>query len=501
MCRYSLSLAPSAHLGRWLVTRLLLIFSMAGVATAAEEPSVMIDSGMMAELMALHGLDEPGVIERLIREQDAAEMQFAIEQLDLPEYVGSWFDPASGRLHVAITDQAKVPQIERLGAVAVPVAHGIGELNQLAASVKSLLARDPGLKDHIVGHSINIPENRVDVYVETKMADAARLHVNAQAAYPHLVEIVALDGFPVITTGDVRGADGTRNFTWQQIYGGTWPCSIGASIVGGYITAGHCGTPGNVMHTPSGELLGTFKASQWGSGGDGGWVETASGWIPSPKINGYADGILSVPAKWAGLLEAPIGATICRYGQTSGGPDCGTVAAKDVTIDFVLSAFTTVRVYGLTETNGICTDDGDSGGPYITPSGQVQGTNTGGEPGNTCPVPANRTFFQPVNDTLSAYSKTLLTVHGAAPPVAYGASCPDPANSGGGMYACKIISYDSQGQTTLAWTSNAGHSSTSTWLFGSCSIGTWVTVDLVLQNPYGTQDLDWMFLCPGGQLP
>jgi streptogrisin C len=478
----------------------MLAIGLSGFAVAAEKADPVVDPDMMSELMSLHGLDEQGVVERLALEQAAAELQFAIERLDVPGHAGSWYDADSGSLHVALTDDAAAARIERLGGVVVPVSHGVDELRALADDMTASLAEDPALGNAIAGHSVNIPENRVDVFILAPLAEMARSRIDAEAAIPELIQIVPIDSFPRVSSGNVRGADGTRNFTWQQQSGTIWPCSIGVSIVGGYVTAGHCGSPGNIMHTPSGQLLGTFQATQWGSGGDGGWVDTASGWIPRPQINGYADGILSVPGEWAGLLEAPIGATVCRYGQTSAFPDCGTVVAKDVTVDFQLK-YSRVTVNGLTETNGICTDAGDSGGPYITPAGQVQGTNTGGDPGNTCPVPANRTWFQPIGDTLTTYSKIMRTVHGAAPPSVNGVLCPNPADSGGGVYVCNFSDFESQGSTTVDWTGSGGYTSTSNWLFGSCGGGTWVTVDLEVQNPYGTYVDTWVFPCPSGPLP
>lgn len=486
----------SLSLLRSFPVALLLAIGLSGLAGAAET----VDPDMMAELMALHDLDEQGVVERLAREQAAAELQFVIERLDVPGYAGSWFDAESGSLRVALTEDVAAARIERLGGVVVPVAHSIGELKALADDITASLAQDPALSDAIVGHSVSIPENRVDVFMLTPLADAARSRIDAEAANPELVTVTAVEDFLQLSSGDVRGADGTRNFRWQQQFGGLRACSIGVSIVGGYITAGHCGSPGNIMHTPSGQLLGTFQATQWGSGGDGGWVDTASGWIPRPKINGYADGILSVPAKWAGLLEAPIGATVCRYGQTSAFPDCGTVVAKNEA-QVTCPSFPCITINGLTRTSGICTDDGDSGGPYITPAGQVQGTNVGGDLGNTCPLPDNATWYQPVGDTLSAFSKTMLTVHGAASPFANHVLCPNPVESGARQYVCNFSDFDSQGHTTIGWTGSTGHSSTSTWMFGGCSAGTWVNVQLTVQNPYGNHSQNWAFLCPSGPLP
>jgi len=34
-----------------------------------------------------------------------------------------------------------------------------------------------------------------------------------------------------------------------------------------------------------------------------------------------------------------------------------------------------------------------------------------------------------------------------------------------------------------------------------CSAGTWVTVDLDVQNPYGTHAQNWVFPCPSGPSP
>ena len=67
--------------------------------------------------------------------------------------------------------------------------------------------------------------------------------------------------------------------------------------------------------------------------------------------------------------------------------------------------------------------------------------------------------------------------------------------------AAEKADFDSQGATTVDWTGSTGHSSSSTWLFGSCSVGTWVTVDLEVQSPYGTFTRNWDFSCPSGSLP
>src|SRR5690606_31917608 len=53
------------------------------------------------------------------------------------------------------------------------------------------------------------------------------------------------------SSGVVRGADGTRNKTWELLKivdGGHYqaaPCSVGAMVEGGFVTAGHCMEPGD----------------------------------------------------------------------------------------------------------------------------------------------------------------------------------------------------------------------------------------------------------------
>jgi len=69
------------------------------------------------------------------------------------------------------------------------------------------------------------------------------------------------------------------------------------------------------------------------------------------------------------------------------------------------------------------------------------------------------------------------------------------------MYVCNFSEFDSQGATTIDWTGSGGYTSTSNWLFGNCSAGTWVTVDLEVQNPYGTYIDNWVFPFPSVPLP
>ena len=237
---------------------------------------------------------------------------------------------------------------------------------------------------------------------------------------------------------------------------------------------------------------------------DGAWIKTYSGWTPQYKVNGYSSGTLTVSGTWAGTLNAPVGTTACRYGENSGGPHCAAISARNVSRCLAdCTGFYPISIDGMIMINGICTNDGDSGGPLITPSNQVQGTVTGGTR-NSCPDSSSDVvYFQPISTTLSRAKSELvnnpvamLTSHGRSAPT-FSNTCPDPA-SGYGHFICSIGSYDSQGTTTLSWSTNTGKTSTTTVVSGNCSANQTVVVTLAATNPYGTTTSTKSFLCPMG---
>ncbi len=99
-----------------------------------------------------------------------------------------------------------------------------------------------------------------------------------------------------------------------------------------------------------------------------------------------------------GSAEAPVGASVCKYGATSGWR-CGVIQAKNQTITFPEGA-----LHGLTRTN-VCAEPGDNGGPFVSGT-QAQGVLVGGS-GNC--ASGGTSYFLPVNRVLSAYGLTILT--------------------------------------------------------------------------------------------
>jgi streptogrisin C len=63
-------------------------------------------------------------------------------------------------------------------------------------------------------------------------------------------------------------------------------CSIGFSVVGGFVTTGHSGTPGAATTGYNGAAQGTFQATSF-PGDDMAWVATNASWTPQPWVNQY----------------------------------------------------------------------------------------------------------------------------------------------------------------------------------------------------------------------
>lgn len=466
----------------------------AGAATA----NAYTNQDILTAVQVLYNLDENQAIKRILREHEAAQQYHLVKQLDLGSYAGSWFDDQTLTLQVAITDPTDVYLIERIGANPIIVTHSLKALETARERALDALADGSSANRSVRKASIDVRSNRVIIGVKPGYLGVAESILESIGPHTGLLYVVEVAKEATFSTGDVRAADGTRNATWAQQFGGTWPCSIGASVVGGYITAGHCGEAQDQIETLSGETLGVVQQSDlpgFANTEDGAWVDTDPGWTPKPLVNGYNDGIFSVNAEFAGMLESPIGTTACRYGQTTFGPHCGQISDRNVGVTISDNWFT-----GMIETSGICTNDGDSGGPLVSGSAQMQGTLSGGD-ANSCPDdPGDTIYFQPVKTTLDRFGRIMRTPHGWNAPTINIFSCPDSGNSGNGQYWCEIKSYDSQGEVNYAWTTSTGASSTSSFVADQCSQGEIVSVDVSISNTYGTTYDSASFECPMGTI-
>jgi len=489
-----------------------LIMSIVPLACLTAHAATQIyDPNVLTQVEAIYGLNEEAAIARLDNEHAASVQAWRIEQQDLPSYAGSWFDSATQNLHVAIADPADFDAVERAGAVPVLAAHSLKELEAARNAIESRFSAELG-DGNVLGSHVDVQANAVVIGVRSSAVEQASAFLSSltDIAVPVRVQSAADAGF----SSNLYGADGTQNATWVVNFGGSHPCSVGASAeevtgsgyVAGYATAGHCGEVTNSIETSAGASLGTVAQSTFAFVGgaqhfsyneDGGWVGTDSGWTPKPQINGYTSGTLNVSGTWAGMLDAPVGTTACRYGEASQGPHCASVTARNVSVYVGGFLFN-----GMIEVDGICLEPGDSGGPLVTPANQVQGTVTGGTVGSCPDSSGDVAYFQPIATTLNSATSSLgnpvamLTSHGRSAPTTSAFLCPDVAFSGGFSYWCDFSSYDSQGATSVSWTSNTGASSSGSAVHDFCSVGQTVNVTLTLTNPYGTTHKYGSFTCP-----
>jgi streptogrisin C len=214
----------------------------------------------------------------------------------------------------------------------------------------------------------------------------------ATAVSPAAAADTSASPSPVTVTagGYVRGGDPFRTAAGTR-------CAVGFTVTKtgfkGFLTAGHCGTAGQAVYTPAGELMGHFTAASY-PGNSFGLVQLTPAWIPLGVVRTGAT--TTAPVK--GSTAAPIGSPVCRFGDTTGWK-CGVVHAINQTVNYADGS-----VHGLTRTS-ICTPPGDSVGPVVAGT-QAQGLHVGGTGNCTA---GGTSFFQPVNEALLVYGLSLIT--------------------------------------------------------------------------------------------
>jgi streptogrisin C len=318
---------------------------------------------------------------------------------------GAWLTAGAATLVVAVTDPASADRVRAAGAEPKVVKHSEGDLTAVKSTLDKA-ARPPS--GAVSGWYVDTVTNSVVVQARPDAVAAAAEFVKASGADPGVVRVSVSADTPRTVERAPLGIYGGDRFTVPEGY-----CSLGFTVgsyvqhLNGWITAGHCGRTGDAATMGYG-ATGTFRGSVF-PGNDYAWVSHDNydfdyGPFGMPAVYNYQsdDGV-----RVEGLQEAPVGASICRSGFTSGWR-CGTIQAKNETVNYLQGT-----VSGLTRTSA-CAEPGDSGGPYMS-GGQAQGVTSGGS-GN-CTF-GGTTFFQPINPILRAYQLKLMSVNGALDPPA-----------------------------------------------------------------------------------
>ncbi|MGC0327335.1 streptogrisin C [Streptomyces sp. SAI-170] len=359
----------------------------AGTANAAPSlretgASVSVSPGLLDAMRRDLGLTEAQAEERLHAERAAMRTEKAARTAAGKAYGGSWFESSSGRLVVALTDRAKAPEVRALGADTRLVRHSAAALDRAKSRLDSLSA-----PEGVAGWHVDPAANSVEITVVRgeRTDPAVRAFVDRARRDAPVTVTETAEAPRTYAAGTVGG---------DPYYTGNVRCSIGFSVHGGFVTAGHCGRAGAAVRGWDGSAMGTFQGSSF-PGDDYAYVSIHSGWWTVPVVLGWG----TIPDRLVkGSAEAPVGTSVCRSGSTTHW-HCGTVLAKNETVNYSQGA-----VYQMTKTS-VCAEGGDSGGSFIS-GDQAQGVTSGGW-GN-CST-GGETWFQPVNEILARYGLTLHT--------------------------------------------------------------------------------------------
>lgn len=331
------------------------------------------------------GLDTKEAHVRVARELKATEV---IEALKTKAgFAGAWL--VDGELNVAVTDEALSSEVTSAGATPVVVSNSLSKLDEAKQAldnmdIEATLAKrseDTG----IASYYVDVAANKLILEaLSGSTAQAAELAKQVGLTEAEF-EVVTVTEMPS-TFATVRGGD-------AYLINNSARCSVGFSVTTGFVSAGHCGSAGASATTTSGASLGTFSGSVFPGNGDYSYIRGSSGNTFSGTVNNYSGGSVAI----SGSTATAVGGSICRSGSTTG-VFCGTVRALGATVTYSQG-----RVTGLTQTN-VCAEPGDSGGSWYSGS-QAQGVTSGGSGDCTS---GGTTYFQPVNEILSAYSLTLV---------------------------------------------------------------------------------------------
>ncbi|MEV3970410.1 S1 family peptidase [Streptomyces sp. NPDC050698] len=355
-------------------------------ASASDRPARSTQAPVSAALLTAMqrdlGLTRDEAAARLAAEKTATSVERKARGAAGPAYGGSWFDAESDRITVAVTRAARAQAVRATGADVQVVRYSARQLDAVKATLDELPAPSGVGSWHVDPKANRVVVNIVAAHRDDN--DVRAFLSRARQAGPVSVR-QSPDAPRTFAAGTVGG---------DPFYTGNVRCSIGFSVHGGFVTAGHCGRPSAAVYGWDRSYIGNFQGSSF-PGDDYAWVNVGSGWWTVPVVLGWG----TVPDQLVrGSAEAPIGASVCRSGSTTHWR-CGTVLAKNETVNYSQGA-----VHQMTKTS-VCAEPGDSGGSFIS-GDQAQGVTSGGW-GNCSS--GGETWHQPVNEILNRYGLRLHT--------------------------------------------------------------------------------------------
>ncbi|MEU2206542.1 S1 family peptidase [Streptomyces hygroscopicus] len=385
--RHGLELAAGCTVA---IAALFLGTGIPAVADPGEpspRPRREVPPEMLASMQRDLGLTADEARARISNEYRAGAAEPGLRKTLGGAYAGAWVSGNTAELTVATTDAEQSATITAGGAKAAVVKHSLNALTEAKRALDSAAAERPPTAEAASAWYVDVKTN--SVVVQSARPDEAAAFVAASGADRQVVRVVESPERPG-PLYDLRGGE-------AYYINDAARCSIGFSVAQGdrkgFVTAGHCGDPGDTTTGSNRVTQGTFQGSSF-PGNDYAWVSANADWAPRPWVVGPEGSDVTVD----GSQEAPVGSSVCRSGSTTGW-HCGTIQQHDTSVQYPQGT-----VSGVTRTN-VCAEPGDSGGAFLSGS-EAQGVTSGGS-GN-CTV-GGTTYYQPVNPVLTAYGLTLTT--------------------------------------------------------------------------------------------
>lgn len=359
--------------------------TLAMPANAAPAGGSSASSEMQLAIQRDLGLSPQQAEVRFQQEQVAWSKDRTLRILLGSDFAGSRFDAESGKLVVNVADASRVADVTSAGAVAKVVEHSSAELNAEKAKLDQGSASVP---KSVTGWYVDEASN--DVVVSVYGSDATAASWAKGLGADVRVEKVA-----------VRPQTFWNLISGQAIRNSSARCSLGFNARSGssryVITAGHCTDLGGTW-SGSGGTIGPVSGSSFPTNDYGRITVSQSAAASTALVDRYNSGS---DVTVAGSSAAGNGAAVCRSGSTTGWR-CGSITGLNQTVCYQEGCV------GQTIRTNVCAEPGDSGGALVT-SGtrvQAQGLTSGGS-GNCSS--GGTTFYQPINEALSAYGLTLVT--------------------------------------------------------------------------------------------